>query len=263
MAKFDHLALKLLDEPRQPAREKPEEAEIEGLALSIREVGLLQPLGVVLRAGRYEVVFGHRRLLACRRVGYDPVPCNVLGEEEAAHLRATLAENVERKDLTPVEEAKVLRDMVDGHGQTVPATARALGRSEAWVRSRLEMLRWPAEFLELVHKGELAASVARELVLIEDPVTRDVYLRSAINSGCSAAQARMWRQDWEVSRPMYPEPEAVPLPGPSPITHRVPLVTCGACELPVPAVEARVLMVCRACQTILLQTPNPDVGAVG
>jgi ParB/RepB/Spo0J family partition protein len=235
-----------------------EDAGIHELAASIGAVGLLQPIGVVERDGRYAILFGHRRFLACRWLGHVGIDATVLTVEEASELEASAAENVVRRDLSPVEEARAIKHMVEAKGRTIAQVGAALGRSAAWVRSRLDMLLWPADVLDAVARGDLKPAVAGELVLVEEELVRAHYLRAAVDSGCTAAQARMWRQDWEVTRTMVPAPE-VGTEGARDFGPAVlPSALCYMCRAEHVLTNLQYLRVCVSCETALRRAQREE-----
>ena len=251
MGAYKHVNLELIDEPSRPLRRQIDEAELMNLADNIRSVGLLQPIGVLARGGRYEVVFGHRRLLACRLAGLSFVSVALLTEDVVAGGAAMLTENLQRSDLTPVEEAQALGEWVDRKGLSIAEICRSITRSPSWVRGRLEMLRWPGFVLDLVHRHELSAAVAGELVRIDDDGTIRMYIRCAVESGCTAAQARTWRQEWEIRTvgsaavgPMLPVASSAGPVG-------VPRVSCQVCDGIMPSIEVKLVVCCATCHAAL------------
>lgn len=247
MGRFQSLALELLDEPRVQLRERPADDEIGELARSIEAVGQLQPIGVVQVEGRFQVVYGHRRLLACRWLGRTPVDCIVLTADEAETVQAAAAENLMRRDLTPVEESRALRTLCDVQGRSVEQAARAVGRSVGWVRQRLEMLRWPAALLEHIERGELNVAVASELVRVDDEKTRAHYTRCAVDSGTTAGQVRQWRLDWEAAQVPSPGTATPNRPTVDVGGVRVPVVICECCTGTHPVTESRLMRICSVC----------------
>jgi ParB/RepB/Spo0J family partition protein len=243
--------LGLVDGPRVDLRTAQDDASLRELALSIKASGLLQPIGVVAGNGRYRVVYGNRRYLASRLAGVPTLDCKILTGDEVSELEMASVENMQRRDLTPVEEARALRLMVDGQGRSVEDISAAVGRSPSWVRQRLDVLRWPSTIVDLIHAGTLSVAVARELVLVEDESTRAVYTNAAIESGVTAAQCRQWRLEWEVTKALPPAPELgggfVPLG----TQQVVPHVGCAACGVLIPVTAARFVRLDPDCAEIL------------
>ena len=123
-----------------------EDASLEELASSIRQQGLLSPLIVrSAPAGRYEVVAGQRRLLACRKTGLGPIPCIVREDlDETDAMTLSLAENVHRADMHPLDKARALKALYDRHGSYERA-ARVAALSPATVRTYVQLLNLPEE----------------------------------------------------------------------------------------------------------------------
>ena len=236
-----------IDEPEVTPRNVYEDAGIIELAESIREVGLLQPIGVVAAGDRFRRVFGKRRLLACRWLGRTLVEVVVLSVDEASEYAAATAENVARRDMTPVEEAHAVRHMMEQRGKSVREIASALGKSESWVRQRVEVLLWPSDVVACIARGELSVSVARELVCVEDLPTRAHFLRCAIDSGVTAQQMRLWRLDWEARRPLEGTDGGVPAMGVAPPAPSAPLWPCAMCEHHFALTELSFVRICVPC----------------
>jgi ParB family chromosome partitioning protein len=123
-----------------------EDASLEELASSIRQQGLLSPLIVrSAPAGRYEVLAGQRRLLACRKTALDPIPCIVREDlDETGAMTLSLAENVHRADMHPLDKARALKALYDHHGSYERA-ARVAALSPATVRTYVQLLNLPQE----------------------------------------------------------------------------------------------------------------------
>lgn len=174
--------------PRQPRRRFGAE-ELEQMAASIREHGVLQPL-VVRRAGKgYELIAGERRLLAARKAGLKAVPCVVRAVPDELMLPLTLVENLQREDLNAVEEAAAYKVLVDEYGLSHEAVARGVGKSRAAVSNALRLLELAAPVRAMLEEGKLTAGQARPLVGVE-PKSRQIALARRIGrENLSARQA--------------------------------------------------------------------------
>lgn len=156
----------ILPNPRQP-RKHFDEQTLQELADSIRSVGLLQPLAVRPREGGYELISGERRLRACKLAGMETVPVVVFqADDREQHLMA-LVENIQRQDLSPVEEAASLGEILEHTGESQSALAERLGRSQASVANKLRLLRLEEEVQQLVQQRLLGERQARALVGLE------------------------------------------------------------------------------------------------
>ncbi len=178
----------------QKVRLVQDDDEIRGLADSIAVNGLLQPLVVQAVDGKYRLIAGHRRLLAVRLLGWGHVAVHVIpGECDGPH-GATLVENMQRRDLSIIEEACAIRDIIESGVADVDGVAKTCGRSRAWVDRRLEVLSWPGDMQEAVHTGALSVAAAAELVGIADEGTRNSLVAHAIEHGISRKTAALWVQ---------------------------------------------------------------------
>ncbi|HRO13290.1 ParB/RepB/Spo0J family partition protein, partial [Amaricoccus sp.] len=156
------------DQPRRSFDEK----ELQDLAASIREKGVIQPL--ILRphpveASQYEIVAGERRWRAAQLAGVAEVPAVVRELSDSEVLELAIIENVQRADLNPLEEAQGYRQLMDRFGHTQERLAEALGKSRSHIANLLRLLTLPEPVLELVREGKLTAGHARALVTAGHP----------------------------------------------------------------------------------------------
>lgn len=170
----------------EPGRFQPrrrfDEDEIEALAASVREKGILQPVVVRPhpdRAGVYELIAGERRWRAAQRAGVHEIPAVVRELADSDALEIALIENIQRQDLTPLEEAQGYRRLLDEFGHTQEALAKVVGRSRSHVANMMRLLGLPDEVKSLVEQGALSAGHARALLNARDPagLARDVVRR--------------------------------------------------------------------------------------
>ena len=158
----------------QPRKDFDKEA-LEQLAESIRQVGVLQPILVMEKDGRYQIVAGERRYRASRLAGLETVPCIVRSLSETQRMEAALIENLQREDLNPIEEATAVKALMERCGYTQEDAAKRLGRSRPAIANLLRLLTLAPEVVELVRRGELSAGHARVLVAVT-PEARQVEL---------------------------------------------------------------------------------------
>lgn len=151
--------------PYQP-RLRFSEEKLEELAASIREHGLIQPVVVRPAGERYQLIAGERRLRAARRLGLETLPAIVreYGDEQA--LEAALVENLQREELTVVEEARAYERLAGEFGCSHGEIARRTGRSRAAVSNTLRLLHLPVAVLELLDSGALTEGHARTLLAL-------------------------------------------------------------------------------------------------
>ena len=157
---------------RLQPRRRFDPAALEALAVSIRNQGVLQPLVVRPLADRpqhFEIVAGERRWRAAQRAELHEVPVIIKPLRDREALEIALIENVQREDLTAIEEAEGYRQLIEQFGHTQEALATAVGKSRSHVANLLRLLGLPPSVQELLQDGRLSAGHARALVTVHDP----------------------------------------------------------------------------------------------
>lgn len=148
----------------QPRKEFDEQALSE-LADSISKHGLLQPLLVrPLALGGYEIVAGERRYRACRMAGITEVPVIIRELTESETMELALIENLQREDLTPLEEAEGYQALMSEHGMTQEDVAQSVGKSRPAVANALRLIKLPDSVKELLKENKISAGHARALL---------------------------------------------------------------------------------------------------
>lgn len=146
---------------------------IEMLVESVKEYGLLQPILVrPLRdaADSYEIIAGERRWRAAQKAQLHDVPVVIRTIDDQDALQIGLVENLQRSDLTPIDEAQGYRRLIDEYSHTQEEIARMMGRSRPHVANTIRLLDLPAPVQEMVREGELSAGQARTLIGVPDPL---------------------------------------------------------------------------------------------
>jgi len=181
----------LVCRPEPPVRDHFDQQELDRLTQSIRDEGILQPLLVVPRGDKYEVIDGDRRLAAAWAAGLREVPVLVRNlSPEQVHVHRMLA-NLDRHDPDPVSEAKYIARLIASEIWTPEIAAAKLGRSIAWVEGRLTIAEMPDYMREALSTGELKLGVAMELNQIADESTKKSYFREAVRSGMTIHAAKL------------------------------------------------------------------------
>jgi len=158
--------------PDQPRMEF-DEASLEELAASIREHGVLQPILVRPREqGRYQLVAGERRWRASKRAGLESIPALIEEIDDDTALEIAIIENLQREDLSPLEEAMLYDRMVREHGYSIRRLAQKLGKDKGYLENRLRLADAPPEIKELVSVRKDTLSHAYELLKVSDPKKR-------------------------------------------------------------------------------------------
>lgn len=173
----------ILVNPYQP-RDKFDQAALNVLTESIREVGVLQP--VLVRPGsdgKYELIAGERRCRAARQAGLERVPAVVRTAEDADALEQALLENLHREDLNAIEEAAACQQLIGEFGFTQETVAKRLGRSRSAVANSVRLLQLPDEVKEMVVGGSLSAGHARALLGVANPKRMVKLAKKAASDG--------------------------------------------------------------------------------
>lgn len=166
--------------------------ELDELAQSIKEKGVIQPLIVTLDSvnNRYELVAGERRLRASKLVGLTHVPVVVIDvDDENTLLELALIENIQRTDLNPIEEADAYRKLIEKFGYTQEETAKRVGKQRSTITNLLRLLKLPESIQKDISNGVLSEGHGRVLVRLTDEPLKMLEARDAIvNNGLSVRQ---------------------------------------------------------------------------
>jgi ParB family transcriptional regulator, chromosome partitioning protein len=179
-----HIPVELIEpNPHQPRRHIDDDSLV-GLADSLRERGVLQPVLVrPLPGGTYELIAGERRWRAAGLAGFETVPAVVRPHDDAESLELALIENMAREDLSPVEEARACALLVEELGLTREDVGRRVGRSRVAVSNLMRLLDLPDEVLELLDAGHLTEGHGRALLTAPDHADRRRLARAAVQEG--------------------------------------------------------------------------------
>ncbi|WP_262693451.1 ParB/RepB/Spo0J family partition protein [Kordiimonas aquimaris] len=165
------LPIEFLERNGDQPRYHFDEASIDELASSIKEKGLLQPI-LVREVGtdRYQIVAGERRWRASQKAGIHEVPVMVLELSDTEALEVAIVENIQRQDLSAIEEATAYQRLIDEFGHTQDAVSKIVGKSRSHITNLLRLLNLPQKVRDLVDMGKISMGHARALVTAEDPV---------------------------------------------------------------------------------------------
>jgi ParB family chromosome partitioning protein len=195
--------------PVQP-RQYFDDGALKELSESIRNYGILNPLTLRLRGGRYELVAGERRLRAAKLAGLREVPCILLDVNlEDAGLIA-LIENLQRKDLDFIEEAAGIRQLIQRFGMSQEEAARRIGRSQSAVANKLRLLRLPPDVLEGLRQNGLSERHGRALLRLPDEDAQRAALSYILEHDLTVAAT-----DAYVEALLAAPPETPPAPPPA------------------------------------------------
>ena len=195
--------------PRQPRRAFDEDT-LEGLADSIRELGVLQPVLVRESEDGYELIAGERRLRAAKRAGLRTVPAVVRSADDVSSLEQALVENLHRQDLNPLEEAAAYQQLIEDFDYTQEQVAQRVGRSRSAVANLLRLFQLPPAVQRLVGENLLTAGHAKALLGHPDRAYQETLAKRAVSDGLSVRDVeQLVRERLEPQA----EPEREPVPG--------------------------------------------------
>lgn len=237
----------LIDDPKSPIRSGADESRLHELADSIRDVGLIQPILVRPVGNRFEVIAGHRRLVACKFINKPIVRCIVGNINDAGCDVIKLHENLCREDVNPVDQARWIARVAKEKNLSVSDLAKMLRRGEGYIKERLDLLNWDPVVIAAVGSGKISFSAARWFAKITDQPIRRHYLEVGIRQGVSAMLAYDWFKSWQSKG----------LPAPPPPPTKVPFEErekvqyynerCHICGQPIAMGEEKILFVHPEC----------------
>ena len=177
--------------PHQPRHDFDEE-ELQNLADSITEHGVVQPLTVrEVAGGYYQIIAGERRWRAARLAGLTQVPAVIIEADDKKTMELALIENLQRQDLNPVEEALGYQVLMDEYGMTQEETAKRVGKSRPTVANALRLMQLCPEVLEQVRSGALSAGHARAVLTLKDAQKQQQAAQKIVALGLSVRQAEL------------------------------------------------------------------------
>ena len=180
---------RLSADPGQP-RHNFDADKLAELAESIRQFGVMQPLLVTATMdGDYRIVAGERRLRAAQLAGLGELPCIIRNYQERELAEISLIENIQREDLTALEEAAAYRNLLDSFGYTQEALAERLGKSRPHIANTLRLLQLAPQYRKLLEEGKLTAGHARALLSLPDARAQGRLAEAIVSRGLSVRQA--------------------------------------------------------------------------
>jgi ParB family chromosome partitioning protein len=174
--------------PRQPRQSL---GDLSELVASVREKGILEPILVRKLGARYEIIAGERRYQAAREAGLEELPCVVRDASDAEVMELALIENLQRKDLTPFEEADGLSSLAESHGYTHEMMAERLSRSRTSITETLALAAMPEGVRDLCRRADIQSkSLLIQIVRQDDPSKMAAFIERLEKEGKTRAHAR-------------------------------------------------------------------------
>ncbi len=174
--------------PRQP-RHDFDPVGLEELAASINENGIVQPITVRHKDGKFELIAGERRVRAVKMINMRTIPAYVMSvKDDESLLQLALIENIQREDLNPMDLAQAYQELVEVHGLTHGEIADRVGKDRSTVANFLRLLGLPYEIKESIRKGDLSQGHARALIPVKESGKMLALYRKIIKDGLSVRQ---------------------------------------------------------------------------
>lgn len=213
MRKYERIQdvpLDIIDEPGVAIRSSIADSSLDDLVDSIRTHGLIQPIVVRPLGARFEIVAGHRRYLAFKRLRNATIPCIIRNIVDARADVIKLAENFYRENVNVVDEARFYSTLLKKHNLSVKELAGMINRSEGYIYDRVKMIDWDPLIVQYLYEGKLDFSVAKHLSKITADNIRRNWLDIAIRCGITTAQAREWVEQFRKGAlPLEPDKEII------------------------------------------------------
>lgn len=165
----------IVPNPYQP-RTVFDDEKIDELCQTIRTHGLIQPIVVRVRDGRYELIAGERRLRATRKLGMERIPAIVKEFNDSQTASIALIENLQREGLTAIEEAVAYQKLIDLHNLTQESLAQRLGKGQSTIANKLRLLHLPQEIQDALLSRQVTERHARALIPLKDPELQNKVL---------------------------------------------------------------------------------------
>ena len=236
---------------------------IRELADSIKEIGQQTPIVLRKSTPPYEISQGHRRFLACKLLNKETILATFTEADDATNFIARATENLQREDLSPIEEAKIYQTLRQTYGLTIREIATKFGKSESHITQTQRLLEAPEFVQAALHKRTISPASVLCLLQIEDPAVLHPYLQFAVENGITLAVAKSWVNQYKRTR--NPDEHA---PAEETVIRHIRTRTvyheCGACKQPTDIETMKSLFLCTDCYNYLLNdTPHPALQEAG
>lgn len=188
----------------EPNKEQPRTAlgDLAGLKRSIEEKGIIEPIIVRKHGEKYQIISGERRFVAAREIGLEAVPCVIRDADDIETLEVALIENLQRKDLTPFEEADGLQQLKDKYSYTHDDIANKIGKSRSSITETMSLARIPEDIRRLCRSHGVGAKSMLLQIARQDTSGDMLHLtQNIISRGISREEARATRPHLKSEKP--------------------------------------------------------------
>ncbi|MEE0244431.1 MAG: ParB/RepB/Spo0J family partition protein [Eggerthellaceae bacterium] len=200
----------IVTNPDQP-RKSFDETQLSELSDSIKQNGVLQPILVRKKGDKYEIVAGERRFQASKLAGLKEIPAIVRDIDDAEVFQLALIENLQRSDLTPIEEARGYRQLLDTKGLTQEGLAKILSKSRSAIANTLRLMDLPQEVQDMMEEGQITAGHARAILAVPSEEGRIKLAQKVVAENLTVRQTENLAPLFSVTRdeikPKNPAPQ--------------------------------------------------------
>lgn len=247
------IKVELIDRPAIPDRLSIDSEHIRDLASSISQIGLQQPILLRPNGLRYEIVYGDCRFQAVKTLGWDLIPAFIKElDDETISLERGI-ENLQRRDLTPIEEARIYKNLHDNHNLSWDDISKKTGKSVSVVKRRYDLLKMPEILIAAIHEKKVSTTVAEELCDLHDVGRIEYYLGYCIDHGATREVVRQWVKDEKMAE-RQPENAGGGGDWGSALPECKPVyVSCDLCSGPMELSEVVSLRICKTCHHTIKQ----------
>lgn len=200
----------IVTNPDQP-RKSFDETQLSELSDSIKQNGVLQPILVRKKGDKYEIVAGERRYQASKLAGLKEIPAIVREIDDAEVFQLALIENLQRSDLTPIEEARGYRQLLDTKGLTQEGLAKILSKSRSAIANTLRLMDLPQEVQDMMEEGQMTAGHARAILAVPTEEGRIKLAQKVVAENLTVRQTENLAPLFSVTRdeikPKNPTPQ--------------------------------------------------------
>lgn len=248
MKLLKEIALTKIKQPEKTHRSEIDQDGINELAQSIKKRGLLQPIGLLPVGDEYEIEYGHRRFLAVTQLNWPTIPAMIEQDPTDHSLHLDRAhENLFRVDLDPLDQAKMVYDLVYENDRGADETARLISKSVVWVQARMDILNWPPDIQQAIKTKSIPLNVARHLQAMKDPEARSRLLEAAIQYGATERTVKQWIEDVSVDNYLNQQQDASVIGSSIQQSLSGTLMECQVCADQHPLTVLRHIWSCPTC----------------
>lgn len=237
-------------EPDKSIRFSINEADLFELQQNILQNGLLQPIILQIKNnnGKYEIIAGHRRYLACKNLNFQDIRATIINVDKPKLAILKASENLARVNLSAIEEAKIYKDLLDNHSMSYNDIANKFGKTKNIIIDRIQLLRLPNFLLEAIHEKKITQSVGKEFLNFDDIRAQQYFFNYVMESGANVKTIRSWVSDYKREK-LSNGDDTNSVDPPTTFTGHTPkqYFECDGCHNPEEYGQETLIRLCRKC----------------